>query len=91
MAFTHSKDTVITLGGNDISAFCNTSSLERSATSHDVTTYGKDAKVKQGGLLDGNASIGGWYDNTAAGPQDVIDPMVGTVVELIRQIGRAHV
>lgn len=85
MAFTHSKDTVIILGGNDISEFCNTSSLERSATSHDVTTYGKDAKVKQGGLKDGSTSIGGWYDNTAAGPHDIIDPMVGTVVEMIRR------
>ena len=85
MAFTHSKDTFISLGGNDISAFCNTSNLERSATSHDVTTYGKDAKVKQGGLLDGTSSISGWYDNTAAGPHDVIQPMTGTVVEMIRR------
>jgi hypothetical protein len=85
MAFKHSKDTVIMLGGNDISTYCNTSSLERSATSHDVTTYGKEAKVKQGGLLDGSCSVGGWYDDTAAGPHDVIQPMVGTVVELIRR------
>lgn len=85
MAFAHSKDTVIILAGNDVSAFCNTSSLEQSATSHDVTTYGKDAKVKQGGLLDGAASLGGWYDNTAAGPHDIIRPMVGTVVELVRR------
>lgn len=85
MAFAHSRHTVIMLGGNDISEFCNTSSLERSATSHDVTTYGKDSKVKQGGLLDGTSSIGGWYDNGAAGPHDVIDPMVGTVVEMIRR------
>lgn len=85
MAFTHSKDTYISLGGNDVSTYCNTSNLERSATSHDLTTYGKDAKVKQGGLLDGSASISGWYDNTTAGPHDVIGPMIGTVVELIRR------
>jgi len=85
MAFKHSKNTVLILGGNDISEFCNTSSLERSATSHDVTTYGKNSKVKQGGLLDGSASAGGWYDDTAAGPHDVIQPMVGTVVTLVRR------
>lgn len=85
MAFKHSKDTYLSLGGNDISAYCNTSSLERSATSHDVTTYGKNSKVRQGGLLDGSASVAGWYDDTAAGPHDIIQPMVGTVVELIRR------
>lgn len=85
MGFTHAKDTYISLGGNDISEFCNTSSLERSATSHDLTTYGKNAKVKAGGLLDGSCSLGGWYDDTTAGPHDTIQPMVGTVVELIRR------
>jgi hypothetical protein len=56
----------------------------RSADSHDVTTFGNDSHRKQGGLLDGTATISGIYDNTAStGPQAVLGPIIGTVVELI--------
>lgn len=86
MAFVHGKNTFISLDNNDLSAFTNTSELARSADSHDVTTYGKDAHVFAGGLLNGTASMSGIYDNTAGtGPRAVIEPLVGTVVELIRQ------
>lgn len=86
MAFVHGKSTVITLGGKDLSAYTNTSELTRGADSHDVTTYGKDDHVFSGGLRKGNASIGGIYDNTAlTGPRAAIDPLVGTVVPLIRK------
>lgn len=86
MAFVHGKDTFISLDGDDLSAFCNTSTLTRQADSHDVTTYGSDDHVFVGGLGNGTASIGGFYDNTAAtGPRAVIEPLVGTVVTLIRQ------
>lgn len=86
MAFVHGKDTVIKLDADDLSAFCNTSTLTRSADSHDVTTYGQDAHVYNGGLSDGTCSIGGIYDNTAVtGPRAVIEPLVGTNVTLIRQ------
>ncbi|MFI6763852.1 hypothetical protein ACIBF5_32490 [Micromonospora sp. NPDC050417] len=87
MARTHGKDTVITLGGDDLSEFCNTSELTRSADTHDITGYGKTAHVFQGGLRNGTASMGGIYDNSeTAGPRAVIEPLVGTTVELIRQI-----
>jgi hypothetical protein len=85
MAFSHGKNTVITLGGDDLSAYTNTSELGRTADSHDVTTYGKSSHVYQGGLLDGKVTMGGIYDNTAAGPRATIEPLIGTVVELIRQ------
>jgi hypothetical protein len=86
MAFVHGKDTFISLDGDNLSAFCNTSSLTRSADSHDVTTYGQDNHVYKGGLGDGTCSIGGIYDNTGAtGPRAVLEPLVGTVVVLIRQ------
>lgn len=85
MAFVHAKDTFISLDANDLSSFTNTSELSRTADSHDVTTYGKDSHVFSGGLLNGNASMGGIYDSTTSGPRDVIEPLIGTVVELIRR------
>jgi hypothetical protein len=86
MAFQHGKRTFISLAGDNLSTFTTTSQLEVNADSHDVTTYGKDAHVFSGGLKGGAASISGVYDNTAlTGPRAVILPLVGTVVELIRQ------
>jgi len=86
MAFIHGKNTIISLDGDDLSAFTNTSQLEKNADSHDVTTYGKNSHVFSGGLKGGAASMGGVYDNTAGtGPRAVINPLVGTVVELIRK------
>lgn len=83
MAFVHGKDTYVSLGGDDISEFCNTSGPNRSADSHDVTTYGKNAHVFKGGLKNGTNTIGGFYDDSATGPKAVIEPLLGTVVELI--------
>jgi hypothetical protein len=86
MAFVHGKGTFISLDAKDLSAFTDSSELNRSADSHDVTTYGKNAHVYQGGLKDGKASMSGTYDNTAVtGPRAVIMPLLGTVVPLIRQ------
>lgn len=86
MAFVHGKDTKVTLATKDLSAFTNTSALTRTADSHDVTTYGKASHVYAGGLLDGTASMGGIYDSTAVtGPRAAIEPLIGTVVTLVRQ------
>lgn len=85
MAFIHGKETFISLDANDLSAFSNTSSLTRAADSHDVTAYGADNHAFFGGLGNGTCSIGGIYDNGVTGPRAVIEPLVGTVVELIRR------
>lgn len=86
MAFIHGKGVAYTLDGDDLSTFSNTVTFTRSADSHDVTTFGKNSHVYQGGLGDGTASIAGIYDNTAStGPRAVIEPTVGTVVELVWQ------
>jgi hypothetical protein len=86
MALAHSKRTFVSLDGDDLSAFTNTSNFEKNSDEHDVTTYGKDAHVVAGGLLGGAATMGGFYDTTAStGPRAVIEPLVGTVVEYIRQ------
>lgn len=85
MAFKHGKDTFISLNAVDLSAFVNTSELTRTADSHDVTTYGQDSHVYQGGLLDGTATMAGVYEDSATGPRATIEPLIGTVVTLIRQ------
>jgi len=86
MSFVHGKSTFISVDGDNLSAFTTTSQLEQNADTHDVTTYGKNSHVFQGGLKGGAASISGVYDNTVGtGPRAVLRPLVGTVVELIRQ------
>lgn len=78
MAFIHGKSGFVSLGATDLSPFANNIEFGRSADSHDVTTFGKLAHVKQGGLGDGTVSIKGVYDDGAASPEAVIDPMIGT-------------
>lgn len=84
MAKIHGKVTFVSLDADDLSTFGTNMEFERSADSHDVTTFGNDSHRKQGGLFDGMAKLTGIYDNTAStGPQAVIGPLLGTVVELI--------
>jgi hypothetical protein len=85
MAFSHGKNTFISIDGDDLSDFTNTSELGRTADKHDVTCYGANSHAYEGGLLDGTGSMSGIYDNTAAGPRAVIEPLIGTVVTLIRR------
>lgn len=85
MAFIHGKNTVIKLNAVDLSAFTNMSEFGREADTHDVTCYGKNDHVFKGGLGTGTASISGIYDDTTSGPRDVIEPLIGTNVTLIRQ------
>jgi hypothetical protein len=82
----HGKKTVVTLGGDSLTTHSNNSTLEVTSDSHDLTTYGKNAHVFGGGLLNGTSTISGFYDSTAmTGPRAIIRPLVGTVVELIYQ------
>lgn len=86
MTFVHGKDTFLSVAGDDISQYCNTSELSRGADSHDVTTYGKKSHVFAGGLLKGDAKVEGVYDNTVStGPRALFRPIIGTVVPLVRR------
>lgn len=85
MSFVHGKNTFISLNGSDLSAFTTTSELSLTSDKHDVTTYGKNSHVYNGGLGDGTATMAGVYDNTASGPRDIIKPLKGTVVTLVRR------
>jgi hypothetical protein len=78
MAKQHGKRTVIKVGAADLSTYTNASELERTADSHDTTTYGNDAHRYNGGLLDGKFKMSGLYDNTAvSGPRAVLEPLLG--------------
>jgi hypothetical protein len=86
MAWVHGKNTFISLGGDDLSQYTSESELNQTAEAHDVTAYGKNSFVFEGGLKGGTASLSGTYDNTAGtGPKAVIQPLLGTTVELIRR------
>lgn len=86
MAFIHGKNTNITVDGKDLSQYTDSSEIKRSADDHDVTTYGNDAHVYAGGLLDGTFTMSGTYDSTAStGPRAVLNGILGTVVEIVRQ------
>lgn len=86
MSFVHGKNTYISINAKDLSTYTKSSELERSADSHDNTTYGKNSHVYGGGLLDASFKAEGVYDSTAStGPRAVLQPIVGTVVELIRR------
>jgi hypothetical protein len=86
MSRSHGKNTYISLNGVDLSAYCDSSEHHKKPDVHDVTTYGNDSHVKDGGLLDGTGSIGGLYDTTTGtGPRAVINPLVGSVVTYIRR------
>jgi hypothetical protein len=85
MALAHSKRTFVSLDGEDLSAFTNTSNFEKNSDEHDVTCYGEDAHVVAGGLLGGTATMGGFYDTGVGGPRAIIEALVGQTVEFIRQ------
>jgi hypothetical protein len=78
MSFVHGKGLVTSIGGNAMTAYSTSVEFERTADSHDVTTFGATAHAYQAGLTDGTATLEGIYDNTAStGPQAVLRPLVG--------------
>lgn len=85
MAFKHGKGTVVSIDGDSMTAFSNNIEFKRTADSHDVTTFGKNSHVYEGGLLDGTATVTGIYDDGEASPEATISPLIGTVVELVYQ------
>jgi hypothetical protein len=65
MAFIHGKDTFVSINGVNLSAYSNKTEFKRTRDSHDVTTFGNNVHIYQGGLGDGTATLEGIYDNTA--------------------------
>lgn len=78
MAFVHGKGTAVTIDGEDLSVYSSNVAFNRSADSHDVTTFGKNSKVYAPGLKDGTGTVSGIYDNTAlVSPGIVLRPLCG--------------
>lgn len=82
MARVHSKETVILVDSNDISTFCTDSNCEQSSGTEDNTTYGKDSMVFDPTLKTGAFGCSGKYDSAATGPRAVLEPLVGTSVNV---------
>jgi hypothetical protein len=86
MSASHGKNTVITVATKDISPYCTTSQLTRGGDKHDLTGYGKNDHVFQGGLKTGAFTCEGFYDNTASvGPRNALLALVNTVVTITRK------
>jgi hypothetical protein len=83
MAFVHGRDAVVTLNAVDLSTFTNKVEFSREAEAHDTTAFGKDSKTYAGGLRDAKVSMEGTYDNGAAGPEAIIQPLLGSTVAFI--------
>jgi hypothetical protein len=76
----------MSVDGNDLSAYTDTSTFNVGADVHDLTTYGQNNHVFQGGLGNNTGQMSGTYDNTAGtGPRAVLKPRVGTTVVVVRR------
>lgn len=87
MSSVHGKHTVLTVDGDDISAYCNASELELTAADHETHGYGVDDEEVEGGLLGGKFTASGVYEqkSTATSPKAVIQPVLGSKVVVVRK------
>lgn len=81
MAWAHGKETIITLDGENITD-ANTSELSEESDDEDMTVYGDDDEVPEGGILRGTVTMGGKYRVGATGARAIIRPLLGTTVPL---------
>jgi len=89
MARVHSKVTIVSVGGSDLSIYTTSSELEKTTDTHDSTAYGPDAKEYTPGLNDATFSLEGWYDNTATtGPRPVLEGVfaANAAAAILRQL-----
>lgn len=86
MAFIHGASTIITVATKDLSAYTNTSQLDREADVHDITMYGATSYANQGGLKKFTFTMGGTYDSTAVNsPRAVLVGSVGSTLAIVRK------
>lgn len=86
MATAKGKNLFFSINGTDLSAFGDSNEHHKKPDIVDKTTYGQDAHVKEGTLLDGNGSVGGIYDTSASGPRGILEPLCGQTVTYIRRV-----
>lgn len=86
MTTVHGKLTQLTVATKDISPYTKTSTLDRSAQTHNVTGYGVDDELHSGGLRSAKFTCSGIYDNTVSvGPRNALNGVLGTVVVVTRK------
>jgi hypothetical protein len=86
MAFVHGKNTVITVATNDLSEYTDNSELKRGANVHNLTPYGVDDEVNQGGLKKFEFTMSGTYDSTAGtGPRGTLVGNEGDTLAIVRK------
>lgn len=83
MARVLSKESVVILGGTDISGYCNSSSLTRVAGMEDVTVYGDDDHKFAPTLGNSTGQLSGFYDDGASGPRATILALYKTETTLV--------
>ena len=77
------KNAIVTIDGDDISAYVKKVDFDREADALDKTTLGSGSKKYAGGLKDGKVALEGVYDSAAGGPRDTIEPLLGTTVTFV--------
>lgn len=78
MGFVHGKGVIVTIDGDDISAYCKNVEFSPEADTHDTTTFGKNSKTYASGLKDATVKLEGVYDDTTdTGPGAVLLPLLG--------------
>lgn len=73
MSFVHGKETFFELDATDISAYCDSSSLNRVKDLFETTTFGADDKTYIDGLREYDVPIGGKWDPTLDAALDGTD------------------
>lgn len=75
---------VVTIDGDSLTGFVNSTTFTRTAEALDVTTAGRAAKKYLPGMKDGTASLEGVYDTTTVtGPGAILKPLIGQATPVL--------
>lgn len=85
MAQLHGKHTKVTIDAEDYSAHSDSTEWSDETDMSETTTYGRKRKNYLAGLEDGKITVGGTYDDGAAGPAAIFEPIksAGLPVEFV--------
>lgn len=77
MAFKHGKNTVVLVGGSDLSAYLRDTSLSTSIDVAETSTFSTTDKTYVPGLIDSTLSCSGLYDGSLGAVDDVFATALG--------------
>jgi hypothetical protein len=64
MAFQHGSNAYVTIDGTNVTAYCDSQSLDQMVDLAETTVFGNDDKTSIAGLKSGSISVGGHWDPT---------------------------